>query len=41
MAYEGLKDLPTAVVSDKALHDKAFHFAKSPKCGSYQRESLQ
>ena len=35
--YGGFKDLTRRIASDKILHDKAFNFAKNPKCDGYQR----
>ena len=37
MAYGDLKDLAKRTGSDKFLRDKAFNFAKNPKCNGYQR----
>ena len=37
MAYGDFKDLVRRGVWDKVLKDKAFNFAKNPKCGGYQR----
>ena len=36
MAYGDLKDLAKRAGSDKFLRDKAFNFAKNPKCNGYQ-----
>ena len=37
MAYGDFKDLNKGTAADKALRDKAFHFAKNPKYDGYQR----
>ena len=37
MAYGDFKDLVRRGDWDKVLKDKAFNFAKNPKCGGYQR----
>ena len=38
MANGDFKNLPRRTASDKILHDKAFSFAKNPKCEGHQRE---
>ena len=37
MAYGDFKNLAKRTASDKVLRDKAFNFAKNPKCDGYQR----
>ena len=37
MAYRDFKDLNRNTAADKALHNKAFNTAKSPKYDGYQR----
>ena len=37
MAYEDFKNLARRTTSDKVLRNKAFNFAKNPKCGGYKR----
>ena len=37
MAYRDFKDLAKRAASDEVLRDKAFNFAKNPKCNEYQK----
>ena len=37
MTYRDFKDLAKRAASDEVLRDKAFNFAKNPKCNEYQK----
>ena len=37
MAFGDFKESATTTASDKILLEKAFNFAKNPKCDRYQR----
>ena len=41
MTYGYIKDLPRRTTSNKVLRDKAFDFAKNPKCDEYQKGLYQ